>query len=213
MNTSRLVGVDGTDGSSVSDGSVRGRQEVEQLFAILRDHFPGFGNACIKDVASMLGIRETRRILGAYELTVADLVEDAEFADTVGFSIYGWDLPDSKRPSEQPLVDESTGRYVNKVQKALSTPIPYRSLLPRPIENLICMGRAISVERDVLGPLRVMAPCMAMGEAAGTAAAQVVGGKIGFAEVDVGRLRSAPARAGSDRRPVCPAADPAARGP
>jgi hypothetical protein len=49
-------------------------------------------------------------------------------------------------------------------------PIPYRVMLPRPVSNLICPGRAVSAEREVLGPLRVMAPCMAMGQAAGTAA-------------------------------------------
>ena len=133
INTSRLVGVNGVDGDSVTDGYVRGRQECQRLFELLRSHFPGFRNARIKDVASMLGIRETRRILGAYELTVADLVADAEFADTVGFSIYGWDLPDPKLPSHQPLVDESSGRYENKVRKALSTPIPFRVMVPRPI--------------------------------------------------------------------------------
>ena len=63
--------------------------------------------------------------------------------------------------------------------------------VPRPIANLICPGRAVSVERDVLGPLRVTAPCMAMGEAAGMAACQAVRKKIPFREVDTDRLRAA----------------------
>ena len=63
-------------------------------------------------------------------------------------------------------------------------------MVPRPIANLICPGRAISVERDVLGPLREMGPCYAMGEASGLAAAQVVRGGVAFAEVDTGRLRA-----------------------
>jgi hypothetical protein len=66
-------------------------------------------------------------------------------------------------------------------------PLPYAIMLPTPVENLICPGRAVSVERDVLGPLRVMAPCMAMGEAAGCAAALAGGGS--FADVDAGALR------------------------
>jgi hypothetical protein len=104
--------------------------------------------------------------------------------------MYGWDLPDPHKPSVQPLVDESTGKYINKVQKALSTPIPYRIMVPRPVTNLLCPGRAVSVERDVLGPLRVMAPCMAMGEACGTAAAQMVRDKIAAADVSVTRLKA-----------------------
>lgn len=68
------------------------------------------------------------------------------------------------------------------------TPIPYRILLPRPVPNLICPCRAASVERHVLGPLREQAPCMAMGQAAGTAASLVPAG-AGFAAVDVPALR------------------------
>ncbi len=186
INTSRLTGIDGTDGASVTEGYVRGRKETEELLAILRDHVPGFENAQVKEVASMLGVRETRRIVGDFELTVGDLQRDASFDDTVGFSIYGWDLPDPKRPSVQPLVDESGRKYESRVKKSLSTPIPYRIMLPKPIENLICTGRCVSVERDVLGPIRVMAPSMAMGEAAGVAAAMV---RVAFGEVSPEALR------------------------
>lgn len=183
INTSRLTGIDGTDGKSVTRGMIQGRCETQQLMEIMKKHFPGFQNAKIKSVAPLLGVRETRRILGQYTLTVNDLIEGKDFPDTIGFSAYGWDLPDPKRPSYQPM-------HEKKVQKKLPvTPIPYRLLVPRRVENLICPGRAISVERDVLGPLRVMAPCFAMGEAAGIAAAQVVQNKSDFRNVDVKMLR------------------------
>jgi hypothetical protein len=188
INTSRLVGIDGTDGQSVTEAYMRGRQETEELLKILREHFPGFKNARIKEVASMLGIRETRRIDGVYELTLADLRNDSVFDDTIGFSTYGWDLPDPRNPSVQPLVDEAGGRFENKAEKALSTPIPYRIMLPQPIKNLICTGRCVSVERDVLGPLRVMAPSMAMGEAAGRAAAIALRARSSFVEVPASEL-------------------------
>ena len=70
------------------------------------------------------------------------------------------------------------------------TPIPYRIMVPRPITNLLCPGRAVSVERHVLGPLRVMAPAMAMGEAAGQATIQVVERQIAFRDVDTDVLRA-----------------------
>jgi succinate dehydrogenase/fumarate reductase flavoprotein subunit len=69
------------------------------------------------------------------------------------------------------------------------TPIPYRILLPQDADNLICAGRCAGVERHVLGPLRVMAPCMAMGEAAGAAAAQSLANDQAFHEVDIDALR------------------------
>ncbi len=180
INTIRLVGIDGTDGASVSQGMVRGRNEVQTLTAILRKHFPGFQKVNVKTVAPMLGVRETRRIRGPYMLTVKDVLEGKGFQDTIGFSAYGWDLPDPKQPSANP----------GHGKKPELTPIPYRVMVPRPIVNLICPGRAISVDRPVLGPLRVMAPCMAMGEAAGQAAAQVIARKTRFVDVDTNTLRT-----------------------
>lgn len=183
INTSRLVGVDGTDGASISEGMVRGRAEDQALLSVMREKFPGFEHARLKAVAPLLGVRETRRIKGAYRLTVADLTEGAAFADTVGFSGYGWDLPDPKRPSLQPMSE-------NNVERKLAvTPLPYRIMLPQPVQNLICPGRAVSVERDVLGPIRVMAPCMAMGQAAGTAVALAAQKGTSFRDLDTQALR------------------------
>jgi len=181
INTSRLVGVDGTDGASVSHGMIRGRAETQRLLAILRKHSPGFADARVKAVAPTLGVRESRRIKGQFVLSVADVTQGKPFEDTIGFSAYGWDLPDPKRPSENP----GHGKLPPV------TPIPYRVMVPQPVRNLICPGRAISVERPVLGPLRVAAPCMAMGEAAGAAAEQVVRRGIPFADLDVASLRKA----------------------
>ncbi len=181
INTSRLCDVDGTDGASKTAGMVRGRAETQQLFALMRKHFPGFANARIKAVAPLLGVRETRRIEGRFVLGVADLNAGKQFEDTIGLSSYGWDLPDPKRPSHNPAHGK----------KRPVTPIPYRVMVPQPVENLLCPGRAISVQREVLGPLRVMAPCMAMGEAAGEAAAQAVQRNVALAEVDTAALRDA----------------------
>ena len=190
INTIRLVGVDGLDADSRTRAYVDGRREALQLLDIFRRHFPGFAQARIKSIAPLLGVRETRRIAGAFTLGVAsDLAAGTDFPDTIGFSMYGWDLPDPKRPSVQPLVDESGGGFVNKAKKGLATPIPFRVMVPQGCANLLCPGRAVSVERDVLGPLRVMAPCMAMGEACGVAAEQVVAGTAN-ADVDAAALPS-----------------------
>jgi glycine/D-amino acid oxidase-like deaminating enzyme len=185
INTPRLVGIDGTDGASVTEGMVRGRRETLQLLAIMREHIPGFARARLKTVAPLLGVRETRRIVGEYVLTVYDLVSGRAGDDAIGFSAYGWDLPDPKRPSHQPMHEKRVRT------RSPYTPIPYGVLVPRLIDNLICPGRAVSVERDVLGPLRVSAPCFAMGEAAGQAAAEVARRGIAFRDVDPRTLRGA----------------------
>ena len=190
INTPRICGVDGTDAASLTDGIVRGREEALRLFGIMREHFPGFAQARLKGVAPLLGVRETRRIVGEYVLTVDDLAAGRAFADTIGLSSYSWDLPDPKKPSCQPMTER-------RAKKAPITPIPYRVMVPRPVENVICPGRAISVERDVLGPLREMGPCFAMGEAAGEAAARVARTGDAFKDVDTDALRSALAAHGA----------------
>ena len=185
INTNRLTGVDGTDGDSISEGMRRGRKEIHKLMDIFRKYIPGFEKARIKTIAPQMGIRETRRIIGDFVLTVEDLAQDREFDDCIGFSMYGWDLPDPDKPSIQPFANDEVTGYKYKIKKGLSTPLPFRIMIPRPVRNLICPGRAVSVEGQVLGPVRVMAPCMAMGEAAGVAAAQVVNCNVSFSEIDI----------------------------
>ena len=185
VNTPRITGVDGTDGESITKGVIQGRKEIYELRDFMRTHIPGCERAEVRSIASSLGVRETRRIVGEFQLTVADVVSEQGFPDTVGYSCYGWDLPDPKKPSWQPMYE--------KLKAPKHTPIPYRVMLPKGARNLICAGRMVSVERDVLGPLRVMAPCMAMGEAAGVAASLADAKAADFAAVDIptllGRLR------------------------
>lgn len=181
VNTPRITGIDGTDGGSVTKGLMRGRKEIFELRDVMRKYFPGCANARVKAVAPALGIRETRRIRGDYQLSVRDLVEGKDFPDTIGFSAYGWDLPDPLRPSHNPSGGDRKRRI---------TPVPYRTLLPRPVVNLIVPGRALSVERNVLGPVRVQAVCMAMGEAAGVASHMARNGEYDYRSVDAEVLRA-----------------------
>ena len=181
INTIRQVGVDGTDGESLSRAVTDGRRENFALLSVMREHFPGFANATVRAIAPTVGIRETRRIDPLYTLTVKDLVEATDFADGIALSAYGWDLPNPKKPSHQP--------YHGVRRASEFTQIPYRSLLPRGIANLITVGRAIGVEREVLGPVRVMGPCIAMGTAAGIACAMSAKEGTALAEVDMIALR------------------------
>ncbi len=183
INTTRHCNVDGTDGVSVSNCMIQGRIEMLELLSLMRKYFPGFQNAKIKFVASSLGVRETRRIRADFIYGVRDILNATDYPDTIGWSAYSWDLPDPKRPSHQPMHSAR-----NELRRPF-TPIPYRCLIPRPVKNLICPGRAISVERDVLGPLREQGPCYAMGQAAGVAAALALKDGVPFSEVNIASLR------------------------
>ena len=106
VNTSRITGIDGTDGASVTKGMIQGRREILQLLEVMRKHFPGCHNARLRTVAPLLGVRETRRIVGDFRFTVQDVVEQRAVVDTIGFTAYGWDLPDPVKPSQSAIWPE-----------------------------------------------------------------------------------------------------------
>ena len=181
VNTLRQTGVDGTDEESMTEAIIRSRADAHRLVRVLKENLPGFADARMTVSAPSMGIRESRRIKGRYRLSVDDVRSETHYPDTIALTGFGWDLPDPKQPSHQPMFGKSFGLPY--------TEIPYRSLLPKNIDNLVVAGRCISVERDVLGPVRVQPACFATGQAAGTAAAWVAASGKPFAEVNTGRLR------------------------
>jgi len=163
INTLRLTGIDGTDPKDLTRGMIEGRRQARKLLEVLRRNVPGFEKARLVQTSSMLGIRDTRRIVGEYEVSIEDITQGRHYDDTIALSGYQWDMADPTRPSYQRM---------EGVKVALPyAEIPYRSLLPQGITNLIVAGRCMSANWDALGPLRIMPACFAMGEAAGNAAA------------------------------------------
>jgi hypothetical protein len=181
INTIRQIKVNGVDGDSLTRATVEGRAEDKRLAETVIANFPGFSGARIRSTAPVIGIRESRRIVGRSHVYNKDLIEGKYVEDAIGFSSYGWDMPDPLKPSVQPMD--------GKKRASIYTPIPFGCMVPLGVENLICAGRCISSDREALGALRVMAPCMAMGEAAGAAAAQNFANALPFAETDVKKLQ------------------------
>ena len=183
VNTQRQCGVDGTSEESMTEGIIQARREIAELMDIFRKHVDGFENSRLTVSAPMIGIRETRRIVGEYVLGMEEIGKETHHKDTIAFSGFGWDLPDPKKPSTQPMWEQ---------KKAFGLPyteVPYRCLVPQGIENLLVAGRCISVERDVLGPLRTQPTCFATGQAAGTAAAWSAETSVPAAGIDTDKLR------------------------
>jgi hypothetical protein len=169
VNTLRQVGVDGTDADSLTLSMIQGREESERLLGIMKAYFPGFGNARMRFTASRIGIRESRRILGRSMTSLEDALEGRRYEDEVIKTTYNFDLPDPKRPSFDPMlgsVDNPNAR-----RKHVAIYAPYSVMLVDQLDNLITAGRCISVEREVLGPMRVTGPAMMGGQAAGFGAA------------------------------------------
>lgn len=194
INTIRQIGIDGTSEAAVSRALADGRREDLKLFDIIRTYFPGFQNARIQKISDHLGVRESRRIQGQYTVTVQDALSGKRYDDTVAATTYNFDLPDPLRPSYDPMMGDA--KNPNAEREHIVIRIPYRSLLPRNADNLIVAGRCVSAQREVLGSIRVMGPCMMMGQAAGTAAVLSKSQGGDFRKVDTAQLRQALFQAG-----------------
>ena len=109
-----------------------------------------------------MGVRETRRIVGEYTLTVEDLAAGREFDDVIALCGYPVDI-------HSPNSDG--GGASGEFPTANVYEIPYRSLVPEKLDGVLVAGRRISTTHEAQGAIRVMPPAFAMGEAAGTAAA------------------------------------------
>lgn len=158
-NLTRIPNVDGTDPFALSRAEIEGRRQTQEYVRFLKDQIPGFENAYLVMTASHIGVRETRRIIGEYVLTGADVVDGRKFKDAVVCAA-------------APIEDHEAGSGVRwqYVQGDGYYQIPYRSLLPKQVENLLVPGRALSATHDAQASARNSAQCMAMGEATGVAA-------------------------------------------
>ena len=178
VNMSRVNGVNGTDPGSLTYGEIEGRKQVKDIQEYLIRYVPGFEQAYFLKTAPFLGIRETRRIVGQYIMTKEDVLGCAHFDDAIAVASYTLDIQHT----------EGGGCTLTWCGDCYD--IPYRSLVPKKIKNLLVAGRAISATHEAMSAIRVMAPCMAMGEAAGRAAKMTVRQGVQPAEIDVRQLQS-----------------------
>ena len=164
VNTSRIMGVDSTDNESLTMAEIEGRKQADEITNFFRKYVPGCEDARIKSTASHVGIRESRHIQGEYHLSADDLLEAKVPQDSVFLAANSVDVHGRFGPKSNEYVPIK-GNYYG---------IPYRSLVPVKIDNLLIAGRCVSADSTAAGAIRVMPPCMAMGQAAGTAAAMSV---------------------------------------
>lgn len=177
INMSRVTGLDGTDVSSLTNGEYEARIQIREIVKYLIQYVPGFEKSHFARMAPFIGIRETRRILGQYELTQDDILSCRHFDDAIAVASYPIDL---HHPHGGDCTLEWSGDCYD---------IPYRCLVPQKIENLLVAGRSISSTHEAMSAIRVMAPCMAMGEAAGRAASIAIQKGIAPSAVSSTELR------------------------
>lgn len=214
----RVLNVNAADTLDLTRAEVEARYQMRWVLGRLQS-MPGWSEAYLTDIATQLGIRESHRIVAVHQLTRLEVLEGRRFPDAVAQGTYPIDIhtPDGPGISFEYLDGttrhiagdrtQTTGRWDGQPQDAplrdtLCYQVPYRSLVPKGIDNLLAAGRCIGAQHDSAGAIRVMINAMQLGQAAGTAAALADGDPL--PSLDAAHLV---ARLKSDGARLLPAAD------
>ncbi|PLR86557.1 hypothetical protein CVD25_03575 [Bacillus canaveralius] len=179
VNTSAVIGIDGTDPLSLSRATVELTNQIHRISQFLKENVPGFQNGYFVPSA-FAGVRETRRIEGLYEISDEDVTTGRKFEDTVGQVCFPVDIhdPDTGQATVYQIGDDG------------AFDIPYRAMIPKNLENIIVAGRCISATSFAHGATRNMAPCLVMGESAGVAAALAAKQNSAMPDLDIKTLQA-----------------------
>jgi hypothetical protein len=171
---------DATDTRDVTRATVEARGQIHEVFLPVLRKIPGLENVRLSQTAPAIGIRESRHFEGRYTLAADDVVNGRRFDDAVTSCAFGCDI-------HEIYPDDPHARRI----PAKPFEIPYRCLLPKSPKGLLFAGRCISGTHEAHASYRVTGTCMAMGQAAGLAAAMAAGRGLAPEEIDGGELRAA----------------------
>jgi hypothetical protein len=182
FNSTRIPGVDGTSAESLTQGEIEGRRQVMSLSRFLVRHVPGFERAHLIATGTQIGIRESRHVVGEYELSAEDVMTGRRQDDVIARGYFPIDIHN---------VEGKEGYGDGSVWGELedSYDVPYRCLVPAQLDGLIIAGRAISASHAAHGSFRTQGGVMAIGQAAGTAAALAVATRRQPRAIDVKALQ------------------------
>lgn len=168
-------GTAGLDPVGLTNAEVDSRRATMELVELMRRSLPGFENCELLDTGAQIGVRETRRVLGEYQLTEDDVMQGRKFPDAVAVCV-----------NSILSMQDGTGRvYIDHE----GYDIPYGTLIPRDTDNLLVAGRCQSATRRAFGSIRGIAICMVLGQAAGIAAALAADGDGNPRNIDVPKLQ------------------------
>ena len=177
------VPADPTNAADLSRAEMQGRADAHAMFRAWKRDVAGFKDAYFMEAYPWIGVRESRRIIGQHVLTEDDLMTSRRFDDAIATGCWYLDLHPNKT-----VVGSANDFNPRKVQPE-PYDIPYRSLVPQKLENLLVAGRCHSATRGAHASTRVTVTAMAMGEAAGVAAAISLKDKTSVAELNGAKVR------------------------
>jgi len=174
LNAGHVFGMDALCCRSLSDGMMRGRQLAREYVAFYRKYVPGFENVEHVTTAALMGVRESRRIVGEYELCLDDYLARRQFADQIGVFSKAVDIHPYSDSREEFERFNREFYQEQRLKPGECFGLPYSILVPKGWANLWVAGRANSSDVAVHGSIRVQPAAAMMGQAAGTAAVQSI---------------------------------------
>jgi hypothetical protein len=181
FNTTRVVQRDATDTLDMTAAELEGRRQTAELLDLFRRRSPRFKDAYLVKMAAQIGVRESRRVMGEYVITVDDVLEAVKFEDGIARSRYPVDI---HSPTGE-------GTVIQHLPPGEFYEVPYRCLVPLNVDNLLIGSRCISSTHEAHSSLRVMPVVAGIGEAAGIAAAWAARQAISPRQVDGVKLKAA----------------------
>lgn len=181
----RVLGLNPTDTQSLTDAYAKIYEQIPVLVNFFKKYVPGFEQSHLREIAPMLGVRESRRIMGDYLLTAEDLIAGRVFDDAVSMGGYHIDI---HRPA---------GTWVDSHNVRTYT-IPLRSLIARDVDGLLMAGKCISATHEAIASTRVVPICQGQGQAVGTVAALAVKAKVPVRNISTRTLQDTLAAQGAE---------------
>ena len=172
--------VNALDAQQLSEGEVEGRRQIQAYMRFLKAEVPGFSAAEIIEIAPQIGIRESRRIEGMYQLEQNDIVNGALFEDSIGLN--AWPMELHVQGKIEWIFPKDENNSFNQ--------LPWRMLVPKGVSNLLVAGRCASMTHEGQSAARASGGCFVMGQAAGTAASLMCQDQP-FSQIDPRRLQEA----------------------
>ncbi len=179
VNMTRVLNLSGTDPLQRAYAAEIGRRQMDEAVIFLKKYVPGFERSFLSRAASRIGVRETRHIAGRSTLTEEDVLTGRVFEDSIARGAFPIDIHSP----------DGAGLDIREMKPGAAYGIPYGCMLPEKIEGLLVAGRAISATHEANASARLSPTCMALGQAAGTAAALCVKTGAMPSKADVAELR------------------------
>ena len=192
VNYSCVYGLDPTDIRDLSRGEMQCRQYVMDIYRYLKANFEELKNTEVASIAPEIGFRDSRRIDGMYHLTIEDMESRRHFDDVIAVFPRFYDMlaPDANMDGDGKVEGKGyVGHIYEPVVDDRTFEIPYGSLVPKAVDNLLAAGRCISADHVAESGTRAISLCMMTGEAAGAAAAVAIRSGKRPAEICVKELQ------------------------